>query len=373
MRASGAPIWAGSARHRRGNVPSAFAVVIGMPARILRDQALHTTRSARMMPAMRRSVVRLGVILAALTLFGPLQASAPVAPTPVSLAPLDTNLVARVDLTGIQHSPLIEALRSAYHRELGIVETLMGLFVGFVPQDVASAWLFASEPHRGVLLLEGAFSAEDIANKLARFDGLETREVAGVRHVSRMVETRNGRVTVFAVLSDRLLALGDEQAMGRLFAAWRGELKTLPSTEPALQRVAGANGHLSATLRDPASWPELDAQAAELIDQTWLQAQFTDDLRIELDLHAVDALAAEALENIIRGWLLIEQRNPELRSRPTLLNGLESAQLTRQERVVQLAVELTGEQIAQGLASQGAPGRQDPSNAPSVESAPAGP
>jgi hypothetical protein len=332
--------------------------------------ALRQRRPARIMPTMRLSFLRLSAILTALTLSGPLQASAPVAPSPTSLAPLDTNLVAHVDLTGIQRSPLIETLRGTYHRELGIVETLMGLFVGFVPQDVASAWLFASEPQRGVLLLEGVFSSEDIASKLDHLDGLQTRKVAGVRHVSRMVETRSGRVTVFAVLSDRLLALGDEQAMGRLFAAWRGELETLPATEPALQRVARANGHLSATLRDPASWPELDARAAQLIDQTWLQAQFTDDLRIELDLRAVDALAAEALENIVRGWLLIEQRDPELRSRPALRSGLESAQITRQERTLQLAVEFTGEQIAQGLASQG---RRGPGDAPTVESAPAGP
>lgn len=288
-------------------------------------------------------------LVAALSMGGALQAATPAARTPASLAPQDTNLIARLDLGGVQSSPLITMLREDYRRELGIIDTLMDLFLGFVPQDVARVWLYATEPRRGVLLLEGRFPAEDIASKLSRFDALETLKVAGVRHVSRMLEAQNGKNIVIAVLSDRLLALGEEQAMDRLLAAWRGELDTLPSADPSLKRIVQAKGHLAATLREPASWPQFDARAADLIDQTWLQARLTEDLRIELDLHAVDDLAVEALENIIHGWLLIEQRDPRLLSRPVLLKGLESARLTRQEKLLRLSLLLPGRELAREL------------------------
>lgn len=336
-----------------------------------RNQTLQTGRSIRIMAGMRSQLVRQMSLIAALTMCGGLQAATPAAHSPVSLAPQDTNLIARLDLADVQGSPLITMLRGDYRRELGVIDTFMGLFVGFVPQDVARVWLYATEPRQGVLLLEGRFAAEEIATKLSRFDALETLQVAGVRHVSRMVEAHDGKVNVIAVLSDRLLALGEEQAMGRLLAAWRGELDTLPSDDPSLQRVAQAKGHLAAILRDPATWPEFDAQAAKLIDQTWLQARVTEDLTIELDLHTVDDLAAEALENIVRGWLLIEQRDPQLRARPVLLKGLQSAQLTRRERMLRLSLQLPGTALAREL--EASMGRRDKIRAIPTPAAPIAP
>jgi hypothetical protein len=291
-------------------------------------------------------------MLAALATGISLQAAPPQARDAGSLAPPETNLIARLDLDEMHRSTLLGRLRADYQREVSIAETLMSLVVGFVPEDIGRVWLYASEPQRGVILLEGRFSAARIATKLRRLDGIESLEIPGVPYAGRMRERHEGRITVVAVLSDRLLALGEAQAMQRMLAAWRGEIEGLPGQDPALQSVARSGHHLAATLREPAAWSALDPKAATLVDRTFLKGRLTEDLRLELDIEGVDDVAAEALENVLRGWLLIEQRNPRLEDQPALQNALRSADLTRQARLVRLSLELSGEQIARELASR---------------------
>lgn len=244
--------------------------------------------------------------------------------------PADAVVVGRVQLKSVLASPLGGALVTDLRRNYDAVNWYLDSAFGFDLGQVDEVWFAVDGGDRGVALLRGEFDAARIAQRITQVPGWSQVEFAGVPRASAFT-TPEGEARMAAVLRDDLLATGDAGPMTDMLNAWQSAGSPAPPIRAGVQRVSSSSADLAMVLLDTRRFTLDPANPVQLIEAASVEGRLADDLRLSVEVQAVDAEIGGGLEQVVTGALTVLTYHPEVQAAPVYLEAVRNAQVSRKD------------------------------------------
>lgn len=259
--------------------------------------------------------------------------------------PKDAVAVGRVQLESVLTSPLGGSLVTRLRDNYDALNWYLDSAFGFDLAQVDEVWFTVDAGDRGLALLQGRFDAALVAERLAKLPKGTALEFPGVRQASAFT-TPEGDARMAAVLSENLLAVGDAGPMTAVLKSWQSARSAASAIRPAVQRVAASSADVAMALLDTRRFTLDPASEVPLIEAASLEGRLAEDVRIAIEVQAVDAEIGGGLEQVVVGALTVLAYHPEVQAAPMLLEAVRNATVSRKDATLTIKTQVPAAALA---------------------------